>query len=68
MWITSCKLTCFVKSLFAKFTADLFLISKISASLKRNSLEIIFSENSSFFFKKEGPPPINLPQHIETNQ
>ena len=42
MSITYCKLTGFVKFVFAKFTADLFLISETSASLKRNSLELIF--------------------------
>ena len=60
MSITSCKLTCYVKSVFAKFTTDLFLISKTAASLKRNSLELMFSTNSSFFFKKEGPSHQNF--------
>ena len=55
MSITSSKLTCFGKSVFAKFTTDLFLISKTPASLKLSLLELIFSMNSSFFFEKKGP-------------
>ena len=47
MSITSCKLTCFVKSVFAKFNADLFLISKTLASLKRVIVNL-FSEHLIF--------------------
>ena len=35
MLIVSCKLTCFVKSVFAKVKADLFLISDTPASIKQ---------------------------------
>ena len=53
MSVTSCKLICFVKSDFAKFTAVLFIISKKPASLKRNSLYLIFSMNPPLYLKKE---------------